>query len=135
MTEGAETVARQAFAALASGDLASVLSLVDAELEWTFLDPSAPDPEPAVCPGRDQLAYWMGRNSRWSAQADLVEVVANGDRVLIVTSLPGIDTRRVRRTGDLSFHIVTVRDGMITALRACRSRDEALGLLTPPAAR
>jgi ketosteroid isomerase-like protein len=60
MAEGAEEVARQAYAGFAAGDTAVVLSLVAEDLEWTFFDPSAPDPEPAVCRGRDQLAYSMG---------------------------------------------------------------------------
>ncbi len=99
------------------------------DLEWTFLDPSDPDPEPAVCRGRDQLAYWMGRGSGWKLRAELEEVVANGERVLVVTRSPGIDAIRARQTGDLNFHVLTVRDGKIVALRACRNRDEALGLV------
>jgi ketosteroid isomerase-like protein len=134
MVEGAEQVARQAYAGFAAGDTAAVLSLVAEDLEWTFLDPSAPDPEPAVCRGRDQLAYWMGRESGWKLRAELEQVVANGERVLVVTRSPGLDAIRARQTGDLNFHVLTVRDGKIVALRACRNRDEALGLVAaaPP---
>ncbi len=131
MVEGAEQVARQAYAGFAAGDTEAVLSLVDEDLEWTFLDPSVPDPEPAVCRGRDQLAYWMGRGSGWRLHAELEEVVANGERVLVVTRSPGIDAVRARQTGDLNFHVLTVHDGRIVALRACRDRDEALRLVTP----
>ena len=52
MVDDAERVARQAYAGFAAGDTAAVLSLVAEDLEWTFLDPSVPDPEPAVCRGR-----------------------------------------------------------------------------------
>ncbi len=130
MVDDAEQVARQAYAGFAAGDPAAVLSLVAEDLEWTFLDPSDPDPEPAVCRGRDQMAYWMGRGSGWKLRAELEEVVANGARVLVVTRSPGIDAIRARQTGDLNFHVLTVRDGKIVALRACRDRDEALGLVT-----
>jgi ketosteroid isomerase-like protein len=133
MSDDAEQVARQAYAAFATGDRAAVLDLVDEDLEWTFLDPSIPDPEPAVCRGRDQLAYWMGRGSGRKLPAELEEVVANGERVLVVTRSPGIDAIRARQTGDLNFHVLTVREGMIVALRACRDRDEALGIVTAPA--
>jgi ketosteroid isomerase-like protein len=129
----AEQVARQAYAGFAAGDTEAVLRLVDQDLEWTFLDPSVPNPEPAVCRGRDQLAYWMGRGSGWKLRAELEEVVANGEHVLVVTRSPGIDATRARQTGDLNFHVLTVRNGRIVALRACRNRDEALGLVTSAA--
>ena len=129
MVESAEQVARQAYAGFASGDVTKVLDLVDDNLEWTFLDPSDPDPKPSVCHGRDQLAHWMGRGSAWKLGAELEEVVANGDRVLVVTHSPGLDEVQARKTGDLNFHVLTVRDGKIVALRACRSRDEALGFI------
>ena len=44
MVDDAEQVARQAYAGFAAGDAAAVLSLVDEDLEWTFLDPSVPEP-------------------------------------------------------------------------------------------
>ena len=126
----AEQVARQAYAGFAAGDVTAVLNLVDENLEWTYLDPSVPDPQPAVCHGRNQLAHWMGRGSGWQLGAELEEVVTNGDRVLVVTRAPGIDTIRARKTGDLNFHVLTVRDEKIVALRACRSREEAIGFVT-----
>lgn len=130
MVDDAEQVARQAFAGFAAGDTTAVLNLVDEDLEWTFLDPTVPDPEPAVCRGRDQLAYWMGRDNGWKLRAELEEVVANGERVLIVTRSPGIDAFRARKTGDFNFHVLTVRNGRVVALRACRDRDEALEFVT-----
>ena len=127
----AEEVARQAYAGFAAGDVTAVLCLVDENLEWTYLDPSVPDPQPAVCHGRDLLAHWMGRGIGWKFGAELEEVVANRDRVLVVTRSPGIDAIRARKTGDLNFHVLTVRHEKIVALRACRSREEALGFVMP----
>jgi ketosteroid isomerase-like protein len=124
-----EQIARSAYAAFKEGDVSSVLELVDPDLEWTFLDPSVPDPEPAVCFGRDQLAYWMSRSSGWQLQAELEEVVANGDRVLIVTRSPGIDQLRARSTGDRNFYVLTIRNSKIAGLRACRDRSEAIGFV------
>ncbi|MBO0713139.1 MAG: hypothetical protein J2P59_00180 [Acidimicrobiales bacterium] len=40
----------------------------------------------------------------------------------------GLDAVRARRTGDRNFHVVGVRDGRIAAMRACRSRNEAVAL-------
>jgi ketosteroid isomerase-like protein len=130
MVESAEQVARRAYSAFADRDVASMLDLVDEDLEWTFLDPSDPDPKPAVCHGRDQLAYWMGRDSGSLLRAELEEVVADGEQILLVTRSPGIDALRARQTDDLNFHVLTVRDGKITALRAFRSRDEAIRFVT-----
>jgi len=95
-------VARQAYAGFANGDVTAVLNLVDENLEWTFLDPSVPDPQPAVCRGRDQLACWMEQGSGWKLRAELEEVVADGDRVLVVTHSPGIDAIRAHKTGNLT---------------------------------
>jgi ketosteroid isomerase-like protein len=128
--DNSEQIARRAYAAFAEGDVSSVLELVDTDLEWTFLDPSVPNPEPAVCHGRDQLAYWMSRGIGWQLPAQLEEVVTNRDRVLVVTKSPGIDQVRVRSTGDRNFHVLTIRGGKIVALRACRDRNEAIGLVT-----
>jgi ketosteroid isomerase-like protein len=125
-----EQIARRAYEAFARGDVSLVLDLVDPDLEWTFLDPSVPDPEPAVCHGRDQLAYWMARDSGWRRSAELEEVIANGNRVLVVTRSAGIDQLRARSTGDRNFHVLTIRDGKIATLRACRNRSEALGFVT-----
>lgn len=130
VTESAEEIARSAYTAFAEGDVSSVLDLVDLDLEWTFLDPSVPNPEPAICHGREQLSYWLGRDRGWRLRAELEEVVANGDRVLVVTRSPGIDQLRARSTRDRNFHVLTIRDGKITALRARRDRNEALGLVT-----
>jgi hypothetical protein len=85
-----------------------------------------------MCRGRDQLAYWVGRDSGWRIPPELEELVFFGERVLVVTHSPGIDERRARKTGDRNFHVVTVRDNRITALRACRNRDEAEAFASTP---
>ena len=83
----------------AAGDPAAVLSLVAEDLEWTFLDPSVPDPAPAVCRGRDQLAYWMGRDSGWKLRAELEEVLDGPCR-----PFPGL-AGGARRAGRASGHL------------------------------
>lgn len=128
MASETENLVRRAFEAFARGDVDAVLELVDAELEWTFLDPSVEDPQPQVCHGRGELAYWIGDQARRGPRPDLEEIVGHDDRVLVVTRSPGLDDRRARKTGDRNFHVVTVREGRIVALRACRSRQEAVAL-------
>lgn len=130
MTTDSESLVRRAFVAFAGGDVDAVLELVDPDFEWTFLDPSVADPEPQVCHGRDELAYWIGRPSRSGSPFELVEIAGFGDRVLVVTHASGLDSVRARQSGDLNFHVVSVRDGRIVALRACRSRNEAVEVAT-----
>ncbi len=131
MTTDNETIVRNAFAAMARGDVDSMLELVDPDLEWTFLDPSRADPEPQVCHGRDELGRRLRRGSQQGPE--LEELLVSGDRALVVTHSPDLDAGRARKTGDRNFHVVTVRGGRITALRACRNRAEAAAIAGVPA--
>lgn len=128
MATDAESLVRRAFEAFAGGDFDAALELVDPDFEWTYLDPSVADPEPQVCRGRDELAYWIDRPARQGTPFELEEITAYGDRVLVVTHAPGLDALRARKAGDRNFHVVSVRDGRIAAMRACRSRNEAVAV-------
>ena len=124
-SENADLV-RSAFEAYANGDLAAMLELVDPGLEWTYLDPSLEDPEPEVCRGRQQLVYWLGRQHDRGLRSEVEEIASYGEKVLAVTRTSGIDRERKRQADDRNFHVLTLEDGRITALRACRSREEAV---------
>jgi ketosteroid isomerase-like protein len=124
MSDQTESLVRDAFQALGRGDMASLLQLVDPEFEWTFLDPGEEDPKPQVCHGTSELARALRYGVDQPAR-ELDELVPFGERVLVVTRLV-TDGGTAWSAAGQSFHVVTVRDGRITALRACRSRDEAL---------
>jgi ketosteroid isomerase-like protein len=125
MSDLNDDLVRAAFGAFARGDLAALLPLIDAEFEWTFLDPSEVDPQPQVCRGTAELARVL-RNGGDQPVRELEELVPFGERVLVATrSGPEAVTADSDRDRP-AFHVVTVRDGHIVALRACRSRDEAL---------
>ena len=50
---------RRAYEAYSRGDLETMLGFVDPNVEWTYLDPNLPQPEPQVCrrpPGAGGLA-------------------------------------------------------------------------------
>jgi len=119
---------RRAYDAYARGDLATMLEVVDPDLEWTYLDPSLEDPQPQVCHGRHELESALNRQAGRGLRAQLEEVVGHGDRVMVVVRTPGVDAYRVRQTDDRNYDVFTVRDGRIVALRACRDRQEALRL-------
>ena len=117
---------RKAYAAYSRGDLATMLESVDPDLEWTFLDPSLENPEPQVCHGRHELKKAVQRQAEQGLQAELEEVSAHGDRVMVVVRIPGIDAFRVRKADDRNYAVFTVREGRIIALRDCRDREEAM---------
>jgi len=119
---------RRAYDAYARGDLATMLEVVDPDLEWTYLDPSLEDPQPQVCHGRHELESALARQAGRGLRAQLEEVVGHGDRVMVVVRTPGVDAYRVRQADDRNYDVFTVRAGRIVALRACRDRQEALRL-------
>jgi ketosteroid isomerase-like protein len=117
---------RTAYEAYARGDVATMLELVDPDLEWTYLDPSMEDPDPQVCHGRRELEVALARRAKSGLTSELEEVVGTGDRVMVIVRTPGIDAYRVRAANDRNFDVVTLRAGRIVALRACHDREDAL---------
>jgi ketosteroid isomerase-like protein len=119
---------RTAYQAYARGDATKMLEFVDPDLEWTYLDPSLEDPEPQVCHGRHELEIALARRAERGLRAELEEVLARGDRVMVVVKTPGLDAYRVKQADDRNFTVFTVRSGRIVALRDCRDRQEALAV-------
>ncbi len=119
---------RRAYDAYARDELPTMLQFVDPDLEWTYLDPSLEDPKPQVCHGRHELETVLERQAERGLKAELEEVAARGDRVMVVVRTPGADAFRVRKANDRSYAVFTVREGRIVALGDCRDRDEALEL-------
>jgi len=121
-----ETLVRHAYEAYAAGDVAAMLRFVDADLEWTYLDPAFEDPEPQVCHGTKELATALQRQARRGLKSRLEEVHANGELVMVAVHTPGLDALRARQGNDRNYDVLTIRDGRIVAMRACRNRTEAL---------
>jgi hypothetical protein len=86
------------------------------------------NPEPQVCRGTSELARVLRSGAAQPAR-ELEELVPYGDRVFVVTRLVA-EPESDGSTMPKSFHVVTVHDGRITALRACRSKSEALAFAT-----
>jgi len=123
-----EWIVREAFLAYQRGDVARMMDFVDQDLEWTYLDPGQEDPQPRICHGREELDKALRRQADLGLRAELEAVVAAGDRVMLVMRTPGIDQYRHRQADDRTYDIVTVRDGLIVGLHACRDRGEARSL-------
>ena len=63
MSQPNEDLVREAYAAYGRGDVDRMLTFVDPELEWTYLDPSMVNPEPRTCHGRKELAWALRRQA------------------------------------------------------------------------
>jgi ketosteroid isomerase-like protein len=123
-----EWIVREAFLAYDRGDVARMMDFVDPEVDWTCRDPGLEDPEPRVCHGRGELEKALRHQAGRGPRAQLEEVVAVGDRVMLVMRTPGIGEYRPRQADGRTYDIATVRDGLIVGLRACRDRGEARSL-------
>jgi ketosteroid isomerase-like protein len=124
-----EWIVREAFLAYDRGDIARMLEFVDPDLEWTHQDPGpgAGGP-PLACHGRAELAEALRQQAERGLHAELEEVIAAGDRVMLVMHTPGVDKYRQRDDGDRTYDVLTLRDGLIVGLRSCRDRSEARSL-------
>ena len=91
MTDRNEALVREAYEAYGRDDVAGMLEFVDPELEWTYLNPAFENPEPETCHGRDQLQLALERQAGRGLASQIEEIVASGDKVMVVIRTPGID--------------------------------------------
>lgn len=125
MSEQNESLVRAAYEAYSRGDMAGMLDIIDPGLEWTYLDPRSADPAPRTCHGRDQLQWALQGQAERGLHSEVEEIAACGDKVMVIIHMPGIDLRRMRQADDRNFLVLTLREGQVTAMRACRDRKEA----------
>ena len=123
-----EWIVREAFLAYERGDLTGMMEFVDPDLEWTCLDPAGVEPRPQIRCGRGELEQALRRQMGLGLRAELEQVVASGDQVILVMRTPGIGEYRHWRADDRTYDVVTVRDGLIVGLHACRDGSEARSL-------
>jgi ketosteroid isomerase-like protein len=123
-----EWIVREAFLAYDRGDVTRMMDFVDPDVDWTYLDSGPEGSRPRICRGRGELAKALRRQADLGLRAELEEVIAAGDRVMLVMHTPGIDEYRHRQADDRTYDIVTVREGRIIGLHACRDRSEARSL-------
>ena len=120
-----EWIVREAFLAYDRGDVARMMEFVDPDLEWTFLDPSLGDPHPQTCRGRGELEKALRRQAERGLRPEVEQVIAAGNKVMLVMRTPGVDQYREREAEDRTYDVITVRDGLIVEMCACRDRGEA----------
>ena len=126
MCNQSEWIVREAFLAYARGDVAQMMDFVDPGLEWTYLDPSLEVPQTRR--GRGELEKALRRQAERGLRSELEQVIAAGEKVILVMRTPGLDQYRHGPGDDRTYDVVTVRDGVIVGLHACRDRGEARSL-------
>jgi ketosteroid isomerase-like protein len=125
MSEENESVVRAAYEAYGRGDVNRLLELVHPDLEWTYLDPSAEDPQPQVCHGREELGQALGQQADRGLVSQVEEIASSGDKVMVAVRTPGADQRRAWQADDRNYVVLTLARGRIVALRDFRDRDGA----------
>jgi hypothetical protein len=55
----------------------------------TYLDPVLEDPQPQTCRGRGELGKALRRQAGQGLRAELEEVIAAGEKVIVVLRTPG----------------------------------------------
>jgi len=123
-----EWIVREAFRAYERGDIARMMDYVDPELEWTHLEPGVEDPQPQTCRGREELEKVLRLQAGLNLRSELEQVIANGEKVILVMRTPGISRYRPWHDNDRTYDVVTVRDEMIVGLQSCCDRSEARSL-------
>jgi ketosteroid isomerase-like protein len=123
-----EWIVREAFLAYDRGDVAAMMDFVDPCLEWVGPDPGPGDPQQPIRRGRGELEKALRQQADLGLRAELEEVIAAGDQVILVMRTPGVDEYRHQLGADRTYDVVTVRDGLIAGLHACRDRSEAQSL-------
>jgi ketosteroid isomerase-like protein len=117
-----ETLVRTAYTAFTRGDVAALLELVHPDLEWTYLDPSDPEPTPRTCHGRGQLKAALGQQAWQDRPTELEEVAGQEDKVLVVVSNPAAVRRRAWASEPRNYLVLTMSQGRVVAMRAFPDR-------------
>jgi ketosteroid isomerase-like protein len=117
-----EALVRRAVEAFVRADTAGPLELAHPDLEWTYLNPEDPDPQPQVRHGRDQVARALDHQPGQGVTTEVEEITTHGDKVVGVARTLGADERQAWRNGDRNILVLTAADGQISAMRAYRRR-------------
>jgi ketosteroid isomerase-like protein len=110
-------LARQGFEAVLRGDFELVSRLLDAHVKWHGGDPSAP----GACRNRKQALAFMRAARGRLGNIEVVDVVAAGDRVVVIMGPPTADGERAWTVANLT----TFRDGKVIEIVHYPDPDDA----------
>jgi ketosteroid isomerase-like protein len=114
MAETNVQLARRGFEAALRGDLDLIGDLLDPEVKWHGGDPSAL----GACRNREQALGFIRNGLAHLRDAELVDVVGAGDKVVVIM--------RPTPTGGRVANLTTFRDGKVVEMVHYPNPDEAL---------
>src|SRR5579863_9227895 len=100
-----EAAVRAAYDAYTAGDIEALLAVFSPDLQWTYLDPSVENPAPQVCRGLTEMRRALRRQADQGLKARIEEVRVNGDDVVAVLHIPGLDQFRARKANDRNYEV------------------------------
>jgi ketosteroid isomerase-like protein len=107
-------LARRGFEAALRGDLDLIGDLLDPDVRWHGGDPSAP----GACRNREQALGFIRNGLAHLRDAELVDVVGAGDKVVVIM--------RPTPTGAQVANLTTFRDGKVVEMVHYPNPDDAL---------
>jgi len=78
--------------------------------------------------GREQLEKALRAQADQKLRSQLEQVIANGEKVMLLMRTPGISRYRPWYDDDRTYDVVTIRDELIVGLQACVDQSEARSL-------
>jgi ketosteroid isomerase-like protein len=111
-------LARRGFQAATAGDFDAIALLLDGDVKWHGGDPSAA----GACQNRGQALEFMRRAHKHGRLGELVDVVAAGDKVIVVMRPPSQDGEQITPVANLT----TFRDGKVIEMVHYPSPEDAL---------
>jgi ketosteroid isomerase-like protein len=116
----AEEIAHLVKAALESDDLAAFRDLLDPDVRW-----GAPDDPTPSCQNRDQVLSWYRRGRQAGGRAQVTEMLAGADRILIGLKVVG-NAAALEAGGEADrWQVLTLVGGRVIDIRAFDDRAEA----------
>jgi ketosteroid isomerase-like protein len=125
MSELAEVI-RTAYSAFSRGEVDPVLELLHPDVEW-HPPPSSLEPHPVR--GRDAVREYLAPNFFESQSAEPLEVMEEGDRVLVVARVRARGRGSGVEVDQTVYHLWTVVDDRAARFAAFVDRDQALAAL------
>jgi uncharacterized protein len=131
MSQSPREVVGSIYDAFARADIPALLSALDEEIDWRVPENL---PHGGHFTGRDGVAqFFQSIGDRWeSLTVDVEDVIAGGDRVVVLASIHGQLRATGEDTGYTAAHIWTLRDGR--PLRFAETVDAPVTLPTATAA-
>lgn len=110
--------------AIESQDLAAFSDLLDPNVTW-----GAPGASSPTCRSKSQVLTWYERGQSSGASARVIEVVTEGDRVLVGLIVSGVKSARDEGGHTERWQVFTLRDGHIADIVGFDQRIEAAAWL------